>query len=172
MNRSICAVVALAVVLGLMKLQHASTQEAPPPATAPKQEGGAAGKQGGRRDGKKHEAETPLSQQMEKIDDAMTFLKRGLRDPAKREECLAQVASAQAACVAAKLLVPKMAVTTAEAERAAFVTNYRKGMAALLIEFTNLELSLLNGDQEASLASYKKLEKMKDEGHDAFTEGG
>jgi len=153
MNRSIPAVAALAVALGLPVFQDAPKQQE-------------------RRDAKKHESSTPLAQQMTKIDDAMTFLKRGLRDPAKRDDCLAQVATAQAACVAAKLLVPKMAATTAEAERAAFVTNYRKGMAALLIEWTNLEVALLNGDKEASLASYKKLEAMEEEGHNAFTDGG
>jgi hypothetical protein len=45
-------------------------------------------------------------------------------------------------------------------------------MAALLIEWTNLELTLLNGDKDASLASYKKLEAMEEEGHNVFTEGG
>jgi hypothetical protein len=165
MNPSIPAVAALAVALGLAAFQHEPNPAGtPPPATAPKQEGA--------RDGKKHESATPLAQQMTKIDDAMTFLKRGLRDPAKHDDCLAQVATAQAACIAAKLLVPKMAATTAEAERAAFVTNYRKGMAALLIEWTNLELTLLNGDKDASLASYKKLEAMEEEGHNVFTEGG
>lgn len=168
MNRSIYAIVALAVAAGVTKLQHAPRQEQAV-ASVPQQEGGAGGKQEGRRDGKKHEAETPLSQQMEKIDDAMTFLKRGLREPAKHDDCLAQVATAQAACVAAKLLVPKMAATLPEAARPKFVADYRKGMAALLIEFTSLELALLNGDQDGSLASYKKLEKMKDEGHEAFT---
>ena len=171
MNPSIAAAAALAVALGLTTFQQdPKPAGAPPP--APKQEGGAPGKQEGRRDGKKHEAETPLSQQMEKIDDAMTFLKRGLREPAKHDDCLAQVATAQAACVAAKLLVPKMAATLPEPARPKFVAEYRKAMAALLIEFTSLELALLNGDQDGSLASYKKLEKMKDEGHEAFTEGG
>jgi soluble cytochrome b562 len=161
MNRSITAAAALAAALGLTALQQ-----------EPKQEGGAPAKQEGRRDGKKHEAETPLAQQMEKIDDAMNFLKRGLRDPAKRDDCLAQVATAQAACVAAKLLVPKLAATTADAERPAFVKNYRKGMASLLIELTNLELALLNGEKDAALASYKKLEAMEEDGHNSFTEGG
>ena len=152
----------------------------PAPTPAPKQDGTPAPKQEpkpepkkeGRRDGRHHEEETPLSRQMEQLDHAMDFLKRGLRDPAKRDACLAQVANAQAACVAAKLLVPKMAATTAEADRPAFVTDFRKGIASLLIEFTNLELALLNGNKEAALASYKKLEKMEDEGHDNFTDGG
>jgi soluble cytochrome b562 len=190
MNRFAVAVCALVVAFGLNAFhapQDAAAAAAPQdgkpapapapaptpaPAPDPKQDG----KRQGRREGRRHEEETPLSQQMEHLEQAMHFLKRTLRDPAfdaaKRDACLAQVANAQAACVAAKLLIPKMAATTPEAERPAFVTDFRKGVATLLIEFTNLELALLNGDKDAALASYKKLEKMEDEGHNNFTDGG
>jgi len=115
------------------------------------------------------EADTPLAQQMERIDAAMQMLKRGVRDASKRDACLAEVANAQQACVASKLLTPKMAPTVPDGERAAFVRDYRKGVASLLIEFTNLEVALLDGDAEKSVAIYKKLEAMEDEGHNRFT---
>ena len=120
---------------------------------------------------KKHDpkSETPLAQQMERIDDAMHKLKRGVRDAAQKDACLTEVANAQQACLAAKLLTPKMAPTVPEAERAAFVRDFRKGVAALLVEFTNLEIALLDGDAEKSVATYKKLEAMEDEGHNRFT---
>jgi soluble cytochrome b562 len=120
---------------------------------------------------KRHDpkSETPLSQQMERIDDAMHKLKRGVRDSAQRDTCLTEVANAQQACLAAKLLTPKMAPSVPEAERAAFVRDFRKGVAALLVEFTNLEVALLDGDAEKAVASYKKLESMEDEGHNKFT---
>ena len=177
MKRFTVAVSVLVLAIGLTGFRPAQDGK-PEPTPAPKQDGTPApapkqeGKREGRREGRHHEEETPLSRQMEQLDHAMDFLKRGLRDPAKKDACLAQVANAQAACVAAKLLVPKMAATTAEADRPAFVTDFRKGIATLLIEFTNLELALLNGDKDAALASYKKLEKMEDEGHDNFTDGG
>jgi soluble cytochrome b562 len=160
MNRIAIAVGALVLGFGLTSF-HPAQENQPEP------------KQEGKREGRKgHAEETPLSKEMEKIDQAMHLLKRSLRDPAKRDDCLAQVANAQAACVVAKLLAPKMAATTAEAERPAFVADYRKGVAALLIEFTKLEIALLSGDKEAAIASYKKLESMEDEGHNNFTDGG
>ena len=120
---------------------------------------------------KKHDAksDTPLAQQMERIDDAMHKLKRAVRDPAQKDVCLTEVTNAQQACLAAKLLTPKMAPTVPEAERAAFVRDYRKGVVALLVEFTNLELALLDGATEKAVATYKKLESMEDEGHNRFT---
>ncbi len=120
---------------------------------------------------KKHDpkSETPLAQQMERIDDAMHKLKRGVRDAAQRDACLTEVANAEQACLAAKLLTPKMAPSVPEAERAAFVKDFRKGIVALLVEFTHLEVALLDGDSEKAVASFKKLEAMEDEGHNQFT---
>jgi hypothetical protein len=62
-----------------------------------------------------------------------------------------------------------MASTVPEADRPAFARDFRKGVAALLVEFTNLELALLDGDADKAVASYKKLEAMEDEGHNQFT---
>jgi len=120
---------------------------------------------------KKHDpkSETPLAQQMERIDDAMHKLKRGVRDATQKDACLTEVVNAQQACLAAKLLTPKMTATLPEAERADFVRDFRKGVAALLVEFTNLEMALLDGDADKSVAIYKKLEAMEDEGHNRFT---
>ena len=138
-------------------------QEAKPDPNPPPPKAGADKK-------KRHEGEdTPLAQQMERIDHAMHKLKRGVRDATQKDACLTEVANAQQACLAAKLLIPKMAPTVPEADRPAFVRDFRKGVAALLVEFTNLEVALLDGDAEKSVASYKKLEAMEDEGHNQFT---
>ena len=115
------------------------------------------------------EADTPLAQQMERIDAALHMLKRGVRDPAQRDACLTEITNAQQACLASKLLAPKMTPSLPEGERAAFLRDYKKGIAALLIEFTNLEVALLDGDAEKSVAIWKKLESMEDEGHNRFT---
>jgi len=126
-------------------------------------------KAGGERKKRHEEEDTPLAQQMERIDHAMHKLKRGVRDATQKDACLTEVANAQQACLAAKLLTPKMTATVPEAERAAFVRDFRKGVAALLVEFTNLEVALLDGDADKAVASYKKLESMEDEGHNQFT---
>jgi soluble cytochrome b562 len=140
-----------------------AAQEAKPDPNPPPPQAGADRK-------KRHEGEdTPLAQQMERIDHAMHKLKRGVRDATQKDACLTEVANAQQACLAAKLLTPKMTATLPEAERADFVRDFRKGVAALLVEFANLEIALLDGDAEKSVATYKKLEAMEDEGHNRFT---
>ena len=138
-------------------------QEAKPDPSPPAPKAGADRK-------KRHEGEdTPLAQQMERIDHAMHKLKRGVRDATQKDACLTEVVNAQQACLAAKLLTPKMAPIVPEADRPAFVRDFRKGVAALLVEFTNLEVALLDGDAEKAVASYKKLESMEDDGHNQFT---
>ena len=115
------------------------------------------------------EGDTPLAQQMERIDAALHMLKRGVRDPAQRDACLTEITNAQQACLASKLLAPKMTPSIPEGERAAFLCDYKKGIAALLIEFTNLEVAVLDGETERAVALHKKLESMEDEGHNRFT---
>ena len=106
---------------------------------------------------------------MERIDAALHMLKRGVRDPAQRDACLTEITNAQQACLASKLLAPKMTPSIPEGERAAFLRDYKKGIAALLIEFTNLEVAVLDGETERAVALHKKLESMEDEGHNRFT---
>ena len=115
------------------------------------------------------EGDTPLAQQMERIDAALHMLKRGVRDPAQRDACFIEIINAQQACFASKLLAPKMTPSIPEGERAAFLRDYKKGIAALLIEFTNLEVAVLDGETERAVALHKKLESMEDEGHNRFT---
>jgi hypothetical protein len=149
MTRALVVAAALAVAF-----PRQEKPAAPPQAAAP------AAKQGA----------TPLAQQMERIDEAMRFLKRAIRDPEQKDACLTQIALAQQACLSSKALAPKMAARQGDAERPVFLAAYRKGMAALLIEFTKLEVAVLDGDRDAAVASFKKLETMQDEGHSQFTD--
>jgi len=119
----------------------------------------------------REEDDTPLMKEMEKLDAAMELLKRSVLDPAQDAKSLEQLAIAQQACVASKSMVPKMAEKTPVAERAGFVTSYRKGMVAVLVELANLEAAVLDGDRERARSLWKKLDGMKDEGHNTFTEG-
>ena len=122
-------------------------------------------------DAARDDDDTPLMKEMEKLDAAMEFLKRSVVDAAQDAKSLEQITIAQQACVASKAMTPKLAAKTPDPERAKFVAGYRKGMAAVLIELAQLETAVLDGDRERARALWKKLDGMKDEGHNEFTEG-
>jgi len=117
-------------------------------------------------------ADTPLMLEMKKIETAEHFLKRAVLDPAQDAQSLEQIAIAEQACLAAKLLVPKVLATVPESERAQFHKDYRKGMASLLIEFLNLETALLDGDRDKARVLCRKLHELEESGHNTFTDGG
>ena len=145
-------------------------QDTPKPPAAPQ---GAPPQGGPPREGRDHhkEVDTPLAQQMEQIEHAEHFLRRSIGDAAQDVESLKQIAAAQQAILTAKLLQPKMTASLPEAEQAKFLSGFRHEIAGLLIEFTNLERALLDGDRDAAKAAYKKLHDMEESGHSEFTEG-
>ena len=120
---------------------------------------------------KHHEEDTPLMQQMEQIEHAHHFLRRSLKDPAQDDKSLEQCVIAEQACLTAKQLTPKMAARVEAADKAQFVKDFRTGIAALLVQFVNVETALLAGDRPGADAAWKQLEKMEDEGHNNFTDG-
>src|SRR5262245_10601007 len=82
-------------------------------------------------DGKKEE-ESVLHQQMEKIERGLKRLRRDVKDPAKNASSLEIVAGIEAAALECKLQVPPLAAKKPEAERAAFVRDYRKTLAGVV----------------------------------------
>lgn len=171
------SVASLAIALSALAVVPA-LQEAPkpPPAPAPqgepRHEPRGQGREGREGRGHHEEDETPLAQQMEKIEHAEHFLRRAINDPKQDGESLARIAEAQQAILTAKLLKPKMTGSLPDDEQAKFVVNYRHDIAGLLIEFTNVERALLDGDRDAAKAAYKKLHEMEEAGHNEFTDGG
>jgi hypothetical protein len=111
-----------------------------------------------------------LEDHMETIEGAVKVLRRSLRDPANRADSLELVAEIQAATVVCKSLVPPMAETVPEAERAAFVTEYRLMLVDFLGHQLALERALLADDAEAVQAAFKLVRDMEDTGHERFTE--
>jgi hypothetical protein len=115
--------------------------------------------------------DTPLMAEMEKLEAAMEFLKRSVRDAAQDERSLEQLVIAQQACLASKQMTPKMAAQAPAAEQPKLVREYRKAMAATLADLAQLETALLDGDREKARALWKQLDERKDEGHNTFTVG-
>lgn len=157
------------VALGLAGFALASQEKpAEPPAQGKQEPRGERGERGRRGH---DEEDTPLMKEMEKIEHAMNFLRRSIKDETQDEKSLEQVVIAEQACLAAKLLTPKMAAHVPDGERKGFVTDFRKGVAALLGEWLQLETALLDGDRGAAQEAWKKLDKMEEQGHESFTEG-
>ncbi len=161
MNAALAISIVVAGALSLLApLRGAPLQDAPQPPAAPAAAAAA------------EEGDTPLMVEMEKIEQAEQFLRRSIGDAAQDAESLKQVAIAQQAILASKLMAPKMVTNVPEADRPKFLAEYRKSMASLLIEFTHLEQALLDGDRAAAKLAYKKLHAMEETGHNDFTDGG
>lgn len=114
--------------------------------------------------------DTELAKQMEIIDEGMKKLRRSLRQPEQNAESLEMIAKMQAATVASKGMVPVMAKSVPEAERAKFIAAYRKDMAAMLAEIAQLEIALLDGDNKKAQELHKSLSDREDSGHEKFTQ--
>lgn len=155
---SIAALASVALT-ALPTSPRASTPASTPHSALRAQEGGEA-------------EETELARRMEVVEEGMKFLRRGLRDPEARDECLARIVSMEEAALACKGLVPAMAAQVPEAEREAFVRAYRRDMAELLIGILRLEQAVLDGDVEAARARWRELSDLEDAGHERFTEDG
>lgn len=123
----------------------------------------------GRR-GERHE--DPLHEHMEDIEHGLKRMRRILQDPTKRAECLEALVGMEHAALEAKQGTPPMTEKLPEAERAAFVTNYRKMATELIGKMLALEVALLDDEQPAIDAAFKELRGMEDKGHERFTEDG
>ena len=131
--------------------------------TVPQQPPAAKEKQG-------HEPESVLESHMHGIEDAIHDLRRSLKDPAKSADSLASIAKLQADAVVAKSELPRMLPHVPEAERPAFVVNYRREMVRLLEASLKLESAVLDGKQEPINNAFEALRSMEDPAHDRFTD--
>lgn len=109
-----------------------------------------------------------LEQAMHRFEDHLRFLRRSLKEPAQDEQSLEHIWQAEQDALAAKALVPEMAAAIAEAERAAFVTDYRKEMVKLVAAMLELEAAFLSGDREATQAAYKAVKALEKPAHERF----
>jgi hypothetical protein len=115
----------------------------------------------------KHE-ETELGSHMEKIEDTLKLLRKNLKEPATYPAALDALFEIQHHSLQAKKLVPAHAAKLPEAERAAFVKEYKKEMIVLLRHQLELETALLDGNAEAAKVAFDKFREMEDPSHERF----
>lgn len=118
--------------------------------------------------GEAHEKHTPLEEQMEKMGGAMRRLKNAISDPAKTPEALELVAKMKAAAAESRKLTPALAAEKPEAERAAFVAGFRKGIDELAAKFDTIEAALKAGDLAAAKQSFDTLRDLQKAGHKEY----
>ena len=113
---------------------------------------------------------TPLAKQMEVVEQGLRKLRRSVRDPERNAESIELLAGMQRAALESKSQRPVMTERVPEAERDAFLADYRKGMIALLEGLLAIEKSLLDGDNRAAREHTKRVAEMEDSGHDKFVD--
>ena len=116
--------------------------------------------------------ETPMEVQMERVENAMRSLRRSVRKPEARADSLGHVQECQEGLMLAKDLEPMMAAKIPEAERAAFVRDFRMGMVEALESYLELERALLEERDDDAKELYKKAAGLEDPAHELFTEDG
>ncbi len=118
------------------------------------------------RHGREHESE--LARQMELLEDQLKPLRKLLRADGSSVEALSSLVEIQRLTLGCKQLVPAAATRLPEAERAAFVTAYRRTMVDFLMRQLELEAALLDGDAAAAQAAFERLRAMEDSSHERF----
>jgi soluble cytochrome b562 len=116
------------------------------------------------------EGEDPIHDSMEVIEDALGRLRRAIRSTDTFPDALVAVNEMERATLRAKDLVPPMTAELPEAQRPAFVVDYRKMLIEMLEAELALETALLDGDLDATKAAFKRLRAFEDEGHERFME--
>lgn len=109
-----------------------------------------------------------LNSEMEDMDEAMKKLRRSIRKADQNEASLKILAEIQAKAVSSKGMIPTKTAKLPEADRAKFVTAYRKEMAAVIIDLCQMEQALLDGDNAKAQEIYKAIGEREDKDHDQF----
>ena len=109
-----------------------------------------------------------LHEHMEDIDDLLKKLRKTCRKAESNEESLKLITDIQELMIKSKALIPTKAAKIPEADRAKFVTEYRKEMAATIMQFCEMERAILDGDNGKAQEIYKAIVEREDKDHDQF----
>lgn len=112
------------------------------------------------------EDHTPLEKQMATINKSLRALKRGISDPAKKQENLDLLKKINEAVAEATKLEPKK--TKDQADKDAYLAKYKEEMNALGKTFQELEEAVKADKQDEAKKLIEKLAEQKEKGHKDF----
>lgn len=96
------------------------------------------------------------------------LVKTQVADKAQNAKTLDALTALQTATTAAKGMTPASLAKLPDAEKAAKLTEYRKGMAALLRALVEMEEFILADDNTKAAAMVPKIDEIQKAGHTAF----
>jgi len=111
---------------------------------------------------------TELHEHMESIEEAMKKLRRTIRKADGAAESLDLIARIEQEALVCKGMVPSRAATLPEADRAKFLSAYRKDMAGFITQVLQMESAVLDGDADKAMTIYKTLKTVEDDSHDKY----
>ena len=112
--------------------------------------------------------EEALHEGMSQLNRSLRTLRKSLRDEGRNEESLLVVAEAERGASMCKTERPPLTDQQPEAERAAYVADYRRALIEVQRGLLDLEEALLAGDNEKAQELLKAVKKLEGPGHDRF----
>jgi hypothetical protein len=109
-----------------------------------------------------------LHDHMDTIEEAMKKLRRTIRKPEAQAQSLDLIARIEQEALVCKGMVPSRTATLPEADRAKFLTAYRKDMAGFITQVLQMESAVLDGDADKAMTIYKGLKTVEDDSHDKY----
>lgn len=111
---------------------------------------------------------TELGERMDEMRVAFRRLRRQVADASANASSLELVARLRKASEQSAALAPAKAAALPEAERAAFVADYREKMKSLIAEVDKLKAALEAGENEEAVALVARIESLQKAGHREF----
>jgi hypothetical protein len=112
--------------------------------------------------------DTPLTQEMEKLNKAIKIVNRNLADPSQKDANLAKLAEAKAALDKAVTMEPAKAKDVPAAQKAKFVADYKAAMKETQVALEELRAAIAADKAEDAAKAMEKLNGQKKEAHKTF----
>ena len=114
------------------------------------------------------EDDTPLAKEMKTMNKSLRLLKKQVADTAKKDDCLALLATIRKSLEAATKLEPAKTKEVPAAEKAAYLDKYKAQLTDLAKTYDELEAAIKADKAEDVKKALDKLSEQKEKGHKDF----